>query len=350
MTDPDPDPDPDADPLRPATLLSLSDSVRASLRQHGTLGPDSARLSAWLRLALSQELVVSAPHRIDLHTVRAARLDRLVADLTRHDLLKGTGGEEQKGEGGRGTGSCTDEAAPPLLRNVAVAAGKLERLWWARFGAQYFAVDEMRAAELRARWGRVVRGRQAGLRGSGSWFEAETAGGHGDEVGFEPGQWWPDMTCAVVDGLVWTEQERPGRGRDKVLTIPLLTGKEISTGVDKVRYFREGPLLSDVHPALISQTGKPVRVLRGSGLRSEFAPTVGVRNDGLWKIVRYGHALDEGTRKYRLELDLEQVGGQMPIAELVEIPRSSHLDDWDLYRRVKSSEGGGVVIFATRNG
>jgi hypothetical protein len=83
-----------------------------------------------------------------------------------------------------------------------------------------------------------------------------------------------------MDGIAGTEREAVSKGKDKTTTLPLLTGREVSIGHNKVRYFREGSL-SDMHPALISQTGKQIRVLRGSCLRSEFAPAAGIRNDGL---------------------------------------------------------------------
>ncbi len=88
------------------------------------------------------------------------------------------------------------------------------------------------------------------------------------------------MLCAVQDGVVGTEGETISAGNDKTTTLPLLTGREINIGHNRVRYFREGTL-ADMHPALISHVGKRVRVLRGHQLRSHFAPGVGIRNDGL---------------------------------------------------------------------
>lgn len=89
------------------------------------------------------------------------------------------------------------------------------------------------------------------------------------------------MACARLDGVVRTEHETASRGDDSVPTLPLLTGRETITDHGKAKYFREGTL-ADMHPALITQTGKHVRVLRGHLLRSHFAPSVGIRNDGLY--------------------------------------------------------------------
>ncbi|KAJ4292248.1 hypothetical protein N0V88_005879 [Collariella sp. IMI 366227] len=212
-------------------LLELSDSVRSSLVKHNTVeGSDADQLSLFLQLALAEE-VEDAP-TIDLDTVKAARLDKLVAILTED---------------------------------------------------------------------------------------------------YEPGRWWLTLSCALQDGVVATDRETTSKGDDKVPTVPLLTGKELHIGLSKVRYFREGPL-SEMHLALISLTGKPVRVLRGHLLDSVFAPSAGIRNDGI-------HKLDPGTGVYRVEVNMEKVPGQMTLHELMKIPRPSQIDDWQLYQKTKTRNG-----------
>ena len=88
------------------------------------------------------------------------------------------------------------------------------------------------------------------------------------------------MTCARLDGIVGTERETTSRGDDHTPTLPLLTGREMSIGHSRVRYFREGTL-ANMHPLLMSLTDRHIRVLRGHQLRSHFAPVAGIRNDGL---------------------------------------------------------------------
>ncbi|KAL2136335.1 hypothetical protein VTI74DRAFT_4369 [Chaetomium olivicolor] len=61
-------------------LMELSDSVRASLAKHGTFGPHADQLSMFLELAMIEE-AERAP-TVDFETIKAARLDKLVADLT----------------------------------------------------------------------------------------------------------------------------------------------------------------------------------------------------------------------------------------------------------------------------
>lgn len=92
--------------------------------------------------------------------------------------------------------------------------------------------------------------------------------------------WWPTITCAFLDGVVSTDEEKTSLGRDTVMTVPFLTGRELRADCNRVRYIREGTL-ADMHPGLLSFTGQRVRVLRGNLLHSDFAPTAGVRNDGL---------------------------------------------------------------------
>ncbi len=93
-------------------------------------------------------------------------------------------------------------------------------------------------------------------------------------------RWWPDLACALRDGGVRTERETTSTGEDGITTLPLMTGKEIDMGHGKVQYL-VGGTLPGMHPTLITHIGKQVRVLRGHQLRSRFAPTVGIRNDGL---------------------------------------------------------------------
>ncbi|KAL2181854.1 uncharacterized protein P884DRAFT_235038 [Thermothelomyces heterothallicus CBS 202.75] len=114
----------------PPALLELSDSARESLAKHGDFGPEADQLSFFLELALVEE--VKGTPSLDFETVRIARLDKLVADLT-------VCGEEPFNLG------------PRFVHDV-VAAGKLERKWRARFRVDYLMIDEIRLRELATRW------------------------------------------------------------------------------------------------------------------------------------------------------------------------------------------------------
>ena len=46
----------------------------------------------------------------------------------------------------------------------------------------------------------------------------------------------------------------------------------------------------------------------------------------------------EETATHRLKVVLHHVGAQESMADLVHIPRPSHLDDWHLYKQLKAEE------------
>jgi len=118
----------------------------------------------------------------------------------------------------------------------------------------------------------------------------------------------------------------------------LLTGKEdIVKNGEVANYTREGTL-ADMHPALLSQTGKQIRILRGFQLKSSYAPSAGVRYDGLWKLASYRQHLDLSNNIYHLQITLERVNGQAPMKEILKIPKPSQLDDWRLYEKLEQDK------------
>jgi hypothetical protein len=94
-----------------------------------------------------------------------------------------------------------------------------------------------------------------------------------------------NLAAAHRDGIVGTQVEKPTKGRFGYTAIPLMTGKEEDVEVDRVTYVREErdqrkvPSLGDV--SMLSLLGAKVRLLRGAGLQSVYAPTAGVRYDGV---------------------------------------------------------------------
>jgi hypothetical protein len=116
--------------LGAATLLALSDSVRKSLARHGNFGPCPGRLSFFLELAILEE--TEGRQTLDFETIKVARLDKLVADLTE-------------------CGEMSFHLAPRFVHDV-VTAKKLEKAWRVRFRFNYFMIDEIRIGHLAARW------------------------------------------------------------------------------------------------------------------------------------------------------------------------------------------------------
>ncbi|KAL2181855.1 uncharacterized protein P884DRAFT_189239, partial [Thermothelomyces heterothallicus CBS 202.75] len=150
---------------------------------------------------------------------------------------------------------------------------------------------------------------------------------------------WINLACARLDGVVGADGETTTRGDENISPIlPLLAGKEISAGHGRVRYIREGVLADGVHVSIALGKGKYVCVLRGEQLRSHFAPAVGIRHDGLWKVLGYCEKHWHRAGRYRLTVDLEKVPGKPSMADLLKVPRPSQLDDWDLYKRLDIRE------------
>lgn len=74
----------------------------------------------------------------------------------------------------------------------------------------------------------------------------------------------------------------------------------------------EAPLTNATKSLIKSHsTGNPVRVLRSSKCSSKWAPSVGIRYDGLYRVINYGVEQDEGRPYYRFEL--RRILGQDPI-------------------------------------
>ena len=104
--------------------------MRESLARHGNFGPCPGRLSFFLELAILEE--TEGRPTLDFETIKTARLDKLVADLTE-------------------CGEMPFHLAPRFVHDV-VTAGRLEKTWRARFRFDYFMIDEIRISHLAARW------------------------------------------------------------------------------------------------------------------------------------------------------------------------------------------------------
>ncbi|KAL2886551.1 hypothetical protein HOO65_060381 [Ceratocystis lukuohia] len=86
------------------------------------------------------------------------------------------------------------------------------------------------------------------------------------------------------------------------------------------QYTRYGPW-STMPLSLISAVGSVIMVLRGAELVSHYAPSVGVRFDGYYKVI---------------QITLQRVIGQTSIDDLRRIPRQSQVEDWILYDRLEA--------------
>jgi hypothetical protein len=88
------------------------------------------------------------------------------------------------------------------------------------------------------------------------------------------------MHCALRDGIISSATELLTRGRSGVTALAMNAGEERPGRVPgSVLYSREGHF-KDMPLGLLSSQC-PVRVIRGSHLKSDYAPLVGARYDGL---------------------------------------------------------------------
>ncbi|KAI0180490.1 PUA-like domain-containing protein [Hypoxylon sp. FL1284] len=314
-------------------LLELSDSIRASLRQDKTLGPDAQKLSEFLDAAWRHEDRRKRP-ALDLATIEYARLDKLLAEVLEFaEALKNCT------DAGASRGSAVLDAPPLRFRVDVLNCESLGRIWRRRFRDRYFMIDQNRREALmtggrltEASFGDPLASGGGGARTKASDPISELEG----NLQFEAGDWWLNIACARHDGIVNSSFETPTKGRYGITALPLLTGQEDIVGSNTYRYIREGKA-TDMHIPLISQVGRQIRVLRGYQLKSLLAPHAGVRYDGLFTIKQYGSKLDSRTGAYRLELVLERVAGQKrPLDELArQVPRPSQLDDWHAFTRLE---------------
>ncbi|KAM7196035.1 hypothetical protein V8F20_007229, partial [Naviculisporaceae sp. PSN 640] len=152
--------------------------------------------------------------------------------------------------------------------------------------------------------------------------------------------WWLNIACAYRDGFVTTDLEKPTiREHDERSTLPLLTGEEEILSDFRVKYIRTGNR-GDVHVSLLTQVGKKVHLIRGYKLKSDLAPTAGLRYDGLWTIKSYSQKLDLDTDLYRMELVLESFTSlsSSTWAVVKAVPLPSQRDDWHLYLRLEGEK------------
>ncbi|EAQ89077.1 hypothetical protein CHGG_05696 [Chaetomium globosum CBS 148.51] len=203
-------------------LLELSDSVRESLAKQGHFGPNADVMSFFMELAVLEE--TDGVPTLDFQTIKLARLDKLVADLTQ-------------------CGEMPFTLAPRFVHDT-VTAEKLERMWRERLKYDYLMVDEIRANDLTMKW-------------------------------------------RLKEGMPVDRDAAPGSAMGNKPE-PINSPRNITT----------------------------------------FKP-------GGWKLLRYNERRNRTTGECHLEVDLEKLPEQPEMSELMKTPRPSHLDDWDLYKRVK---------------
>ncbi|KAB5570291.1 hypothetical protein GE09DRAFT_1217732 [Coniochaeta sp. 2T2.1] len=295
--------------------LDFSNSVRRCIAQTGTFGHETERLDRWLHMMILEAR--EGPHRLEFQLVKYAHLDKMIEEIVEF------------------------KSKPPTLPfnqlQMVERASDLLRYWRHRFGNRYYLLDRHRQKivmdTLLANLGfktPTPTTPTGWVPLSAIWMSEREA-----ESEFEEGQWWVNLAAAHRDGIIGTQLEKPTKGKFGYTAIPLMTGKEEDVEADKVTYVREEkqqrkvPSLGDV--SMLSLLGAKVRLLRGAGLQSVYAPTAGVRYDGVWIVKQYGHRAIPGTGMRRLTLRLERSSPKRPMSELATIPTPATVDYYRLF-------------------
>ena len=137
--------------------------------------------------------------------------------------------------------------------------------------------------------------------------------------GLKVGSWWPMQICALRDGAHGSRMGGIAGKRNAGAYSIIISGgsgyEDRDLG-DVVWYTGSGErgtdqILGTGNQALVTSfnTGLPVRVIRGSRSESDFAPSQGLRYDGLYKVTWYGQMFGRGGHqvwKYKLERLMNQ--------------------------------------------
>ncbi|KAI9648623.1 hypothetical protein NHQ30_003261 [Ciborinia camelliae] len=154
---------------------------------------------------------------------------------------------------------------------------------------------------------RFIRGQQSRYRKTRNEDKRSPyAEGHN---GHMIGDWWPERICAMRD-RAHGDLRRGICGKAGVGAVSIILGKsskedykDIDNG-DEIEYCGDGRELMD----LSHEKGMLIRVLRGAGVDSKWAPAVGIRYDGLYKIVDKEDLPEKNFARYKLVRD----GNQKP--------------------------------------
>ncbi|TVY34387.1 Multisubstrate pseudouridine synthase [Lachnellula occidentalis] len=228
-----------------------------------------------------------------------------------------------------------------LMNDIIPTAEVLQMKWQLRWGKSYFNLDTLRRQMLGIDGALRDVFLNTGKRIGGYRWELMQPNNNAKQfgcVGFEPGDWWLNMECACRDGIISSPYDvatRTDAGEGKYALV-LATGREEpgpSPGL--YMYTREGGR-KDMAYALLTQFGRPIRLLRSYTLDSPHAPAVGLRYDGLHYIDTYKKkSIDFDGNLHVLTLILRRADSQKPLAELQRFsPTPSQQDDWKLYEEI----------------
>ena len=85
------------------------------------------------------------------------------------------------------------------------------------------------------------------------------------------------------------------------------------------------------------QSRQPVRILRSHTLRCFWAPSAGIRYDGLYKVVGWRLSHDIKTRTWSYDIEFQRLLSEPPMAEVLRRPTAEEVDDYKEYKRIRET-------------
>ncbi|KAF7904085.1 hypothetical protein EAF00_001419 [Botryotinia globosa] len=240
------------------------------------------------------------------------------------------------------------------FRQIMRKAQKLREQWIETFGDRFHTMDDerlrfmkqhgcLRDIELQTT-AKIsdLDGPTWKIRRAATFSEKEA------NENFEPGAWFLNTHCAVRDGIVPDAKDGFTWGvNGKPVAFSMLSGFEIKGSGKRQWVHIIESRVSAYHARRLTCVGNVIRLLRGYKLKSERAPRLGVRYDGLYKIESWGQVLlklSAGPDIYRNTITLVELSGQNTMEDLDVIPTPWQMDNFLIYKKmiendIKAREG-----------
>ncbi|KAI9705689.1 MAG: hypothetical protein M1820_005099 [Bogoriella megaspora] len=160
---------------------------------------------------------------------------------------------------------------------------------------------------------------------------------HG-HLGFVPGQWWISPIFAFRDGIISDIGTTAGivYNAGGAYAIVLADQDEFESEDPNTFWFHTKP--GDRGRYRLTSANEssryPIRVLRSHTLHSPWAPKVGIRYDGLHRVIGWSAKLLNGTLEYDIQVAREP--DQTPIDQCLKRPFTDEREDYVEYRRLRN--------------
>ncbi|ATZ48510.1 hypothetical protein BCIN_03g07160 [Botrytis cinerea B05.10] len=242
----------------------------------------------------------------------------------------------------------------PSFRRIMRKAQKLREQWIGTFGDRFNTMDDERLKFMKEsgclRDIELQPTSELSKLDGPTWKikRAATFSEKEANENFEPGAWFLNTHCGVRDGIVPDAKDGFTWGvNGKPVAFSMLSGFEIKgSGKRQWVHIIESRVYA-YHARRLTCVGNVIRLLRGYKLKSERAPRLGVRFDGLYKIESWGQVLlklSAGPNIYRNTITLVELSEQNTMEDLDAIPTPSQMDNFIIYNKmiendIKAREG-----------